>query len=189
MPWFEQDIPAAKKLLAEAGYANGIEVKIDIQNVPYAVTTVQVMKEMWAKAGIIITINAMPSGQYWDLWYETPMGFSPWTHRALGVQLLALAYRSGVPWNETRSSNKEFDNLLDKAEGTFDVEARRQIMKRIRATRTKVYVPGEGSVDGAGSRRRVRVTGSSSATISCPSSARCGSRTSPAPMFGAGSTG
>ena len=65
----------------------------------------------------------------------------------------------------------------------------REVEACLRATRTKVYVPGEGSVGGAGSRRRARVTGSSSATISCPSSARCGSRASPAPMFGAGSTG
>ena len=47
------------------------------------------------------------------------------------MQLLALAYRSGVPWNETRFNNKEFDDLLDKAGGTFDIDARRQIMKRI----------------------------------------------------------
>ena len=34
-------------------------------------------------------------------------------------------------WNESTYSNKEFDDLLDKAEGTFDVEARRKIVQRL----------------------------------------------------------
>ena len=131
LPWFEQDIPAAKKLLAEAGFPKGIDVTIDIQNIPYHLTSVQVMKEMWAKAGIRVTINAMPAGQYWDIWAKTSFGFTSWTHRALGVQVLALAYRTGVPWNESAYSNAEFDELLDKAEGTFDIEERRRVLKRL----------------------------------------------------------
>jgi peptide/nickel transport system substrate-binding protein len=47
------------------------------------------------------------------------------------VQVLALAYKSGVPWNETAYANAEFDELLDKALGTPDVEARREIMAKI----------------------------------------------------------
>jgi peptide/nickel transport system substrate-binding protein len=34
--------------------------------------------------------------------------------RPLGVQVLNLAYRSGVAWNETGFSNPEFDALLDR---------------------------------------------------------------------------
>ena len=78
-----------------------------------------------------MTINAMPAGQYWDVWKSAPFGFTTWTHRALGVQVLALAYRTGVPWNESKYSNAEFDDLLNKAEGTFDIEERRKIMKRL----------------------------------------------------------
>jgi len=131
LPWHMQDIAGAKKLLSEAGYPNGIDIKIDMQNVPYQLTTVQVMKEMWAKAGIRVTINAMPPGQYWDVWKSTPFGLTSWSHRPLGVQVLALAYRTGVPWNESKYSNKEFDDLLNRAEGTFDIEERRNIVKRI----------------------------------------------------------
>ena len=63
----------------------------------------------------------MPGGTYWDRWLSTPFGFTSWTHRALGVQVLNLAYRSGVAWNETSYSNPEFDRLLDKAGGLADV--------------------------------------------------------------------
>ena len=78
-----------------------------------------------------VNINSMPPGKYWDIWKKTPFGYTTWTHRPLGVQVLALAYRSDVRWNESAYSNKEFDDLLDKAEGTFDVEARRKIVQRL----------------------------------------------------------
>jgi peptide/nickel transport system substrate-binding protein len=44
---------------------------------------------------------------------------------------LALAYRSGGSWNESKYSNPEFDRLLTQAEGTLDVAARRETMARL----------------------------------------------------------
>jgi peptide/nickel transport system substrate-binding protein len=60
-----------------------------------------------------------------------PFGFTEWTHRPLGFMVLALAYRTGVPWNESGYSNKEFDDLLSKAEGTVDVKARSEILGKL----------------------------------------------------------
>ncbi|TIM81287.1 MAG: diguanylate cyclase, partial [Mesorhizobium sp.] len=51
--------------------------------------------------------------------------------RPLGVQVLALAYRSGAAWNETAYANPEFDALLDKALATPDASARKEIMAKI----------------------------------------------------------
>jgi peptide/nickel transport system substrate-binding protein len=42
--------------------------------------------------------------------------------------LLALAYRTGAPWNESGYSNPEFDKLLTKAEGILDPNKRREVM-------------------------------------------------------------
>lgn len=42
--------------------------------------------------------------------------------------VLALAYRTGVPWNESAYSNKQFDELLGKTEGTIDVAARSEVL-------------------------------------------------------------
>jgi peptide/nickel transport system substrate-binding protein len=47
--------------------------------------------------------------------------------------VLALAYRTGVPWNESRYSNAKFDELLGKAEGTLDVDKRREILGELEA--------------------------------------------------------
>jgi peptide/nickel transport system substrate-binding protein len=73
----------------------------------------------------------MPSAQFWDVWDKVPFGFTSWAHRPLGVMVLGLAYRSGVPWNESHYANPEFDALLTKAEGTLDVDERREIMKEL----------------------------------------------------------
>ena len=59
------------------------------------------------------------------------MKFNSPDSRALGVQVLALAYKSGAAWNESAYANPEFDTLLDQALATPDVEARRKIMARI----------------------------------------------------------
>ena len=70
----------------------------------------------------------MPSAKFWEVWDKVPFGFTEWTHRPLGIMVLGLAYRTGVPWNESAYSNKQFDELLTKAEGTLDVKARSEIV-------------------------------------------------------------
>ena len=94
---------------------------------------VQTMVEQWKEAGIRVKINVMPSTQYWEVWTKVPFGFTTWAHRPLGIMSLALAYRTGVPWNESKYSNAEFDRLLNQAEGTLDVASRREIMARLEA--------------------------------------------------------
>ncbi len=132
LPEMTRDPAAARALLAEAGHPDGIEVTIDCKPDPsWEIAAVQAMVEQWKEAGINCKINSMPSASYWDIWDKTAFGFTGWTHRPLGVMVLALAYRSGVPWNETAYNNPEFDALLTKAEGILDVDARREVMAEI----------------------------------------------------------
>ena len=132
LPVMERDVAAAKALLAEAGYADGIDTKIDCKpDTVWELIAVQGMVEQWKEAGIRCEINVMPSAQFWEIWDKTPFGFTEWTHRPLGVMVLGLAYRSGVPWNESAYSNPEFDRLLTKAEGILDVDARRAVIREL----------------------------------------------------------
>ena len=128
----QRDVARAKKLLSEAGYPNGIDVEIICRPQPaWELLAVQTMVEQWKEAGIRVKINVMPSTQYWEVWTKVPFGFTTWAHRPLGIMSLALAYRSGGPWNESKYSNPEFDRLLSQAEGTLDVASRREIMARL----------------------------------------------------------
>jgi len=134
LPPTTRDVAKAKKLLAEAGHPNGIDVEIVARPQPaWELLAVQTMVEQWKEAGIRVKINVMPSTQYWEVWTKVPFGFTTWAHRPLGVMSLALAYRTGVPWNESKYSNAEFDRLLAQAEGTLDVNSRREIMTRLEA--------------------------------------------------------
>jgi peptide/nickel transport system substrate-binding protein len=67
---------------------------------------------------------------------KAPVGITPWTHRPLAVMVLPLAYIAGpdgkpVSWNESNWVDKEFSDLLLKAVGTLDIEARRAIVKQL----------------------------------------------------------
>jgi len=132
LPFPERDIAKARRLLAEAGYPDGITLNIDIQKSPaWELNAMQAFKEQCAPAGIELKLNPMPGAQYWDLWTETPFGFTRWTHRPLGVMVLNLAYRTGVPWNESHYSNPEFDRKLDEASGIVDPDDRRKKMDEV----------------------------------------------------------
>jgi peptide/nickel transport system substrate-binding protein len=132
LPALTRDVARAKRLLTEAGYAGGIDVELVCRPQPgWELLAVQTMVEQWKEAGIRVKINVMPSTQYWEVWTKVPFGFTTWAHRPLGVMSLALAYRTGVPWNESKYSNPEFDRLLTLAEGTLDVNSRREITARL----------------------------------------------------------
>jgi peptide/nickel transport system substrate-binding protein len=134
LPPFQRDVAKAKKLLADAGYPNGIDTEITCRPEPaWELLAVQALVEQWKDAGIRVKINVVPSTQFWEVWTKVPFGFTTWTHRPLGVMVLGLAYRTGVPWNESRYSNADFDTLLTQAEGTIDVNQRREIMAKLEA--------------------------------------------------------
>jgi len=134
LPPMERDVEAAKALLAEAGYPDGVEVELTIQqNPPHHLRSATVMQEMWEDAGIRCNINVVPNGQYWDIWTTAPLGTTVWAHRPLGVINLSLAYRSGASWNESAYANPEFDALLTRAESFPDPDERREVMAEIQA--------------------------------------------------------
>lgn len=130
----KQDIEAAKKLLAEAGFPDGIDVELHAKKDPdWEPTACQAMVEQWKASGIRVKLTVLPSAQFWDVWTKVPFGFTVWTHRPLGIMVLGLAYRTGVPWNESNFANPKFDELLTKAEGLVDIEARKAVVKEIQA--------------------------------------------------------
>lgn len=133
LPTQKQDHAKAKKLLADAGHPNGITLKIDVGSTSgkWELDAMQAFKEQCAPAGINLELNVMPSSQYWEIWDKTPFGFTSWTHRPLGVMVLNLGYRSGVPWNESHYNNPAFDKALDEASAILDVNERRKKMEQV----------------------------------------------------------
>jgi peptide/nickel transport system substrate-binding protein len=132
LPKVQRDVSRARELLSEVGYPDGVDLEITCKTTPaWELDAVQAMVEQWREAGIRVKINNIPSAAFWDVWDKVPFGLTEWSHRPLGTMVLALAYRTGVPWNESDYSDPEFDRLLTEAEGTLDVEARREIMAKL----------------------------------------------------------
>ncbi|MFQ6021404.1 MAG: ABC transporter substrate-binding protein [Acidiferrobacterales bacterium] len=129
----KRNVEAAKRLLAEAGYSRGIDLgRIDCRASPdWEASAAQAIVEQWRDIGVRCGVNTMPDAKYWEIWDKTRLGFTAWSHRPLGIMVLGLAYRSGVPWNESSYSNPEFDRLLTEAEGEPDVDKRREVMAKL----------------------------------------------------------
>ena len=137
----QKDIPAydpegSKKLLAEAGFPDGLQVVLSCQQARAEPMMAQALKESAAAGGFDIKLDLMPSSSYWDKWTELPLGITIWTHRPLDTMVLSLAYTADaegkpVAWNETAWVDEEFSSLLKEAEQTLDVEKRRAIMCKL----------------------------------------------------------
>ena len=127
------DIGKAKQLLDEAGYPNGLDLEIAVGDTqgPFETAICEAFREQLAPAGIRLKINRLPTSQYWEIWNTAPFGLTFWTHRPLGTMVLSLAYRPGVPWNETEYDNPKFEKALNKAESLVDVEKRRAAMEEV----------------------------------------------------------
>ncbi|MBM3585498.1 MAG: peptide ABC transporter substrate-binding protein [Alphaproteobacteria bacterium] len=62
---YGRDVEQAKALLAEAGFADGVDVTLSVENNTDMNTLAQLVQAHAAEAGIRVTINPMESGLFW----------------------------------------------------------------------------------------------------------------------------
>jgi peptide/nickel transport system substrate-binding protein len=130
LPPLVVDPAAARAEIAAAGLADYEFELISIDDDWQAATCNAVAAQL-RDAGIRVKRTILPGATFWNDWTKYPWSATEWNMRPLGVQVLNLAYRSGVAWNETGFSNAEFDALLDQANGIADADERRVIMRRL----------------------------------------------------------
>ena len=148
-----KDIPAydpegSKKLLAEAGYPDGLEVELTTQEARAEPAMAQALKESAIAGGFNVKLNIVPSADYWNVWTEVPLGITIWAHRPLGTMVMSLGYTAdadGKPaaWNESHWVDEEFNTLLAEANRTIDVAKRKEIfcqLEDIQMTRGTVGI-------------------------------------------------
>ncbi|MGR6980185.1 ABC transporter substrate-binding protein [Testudinibacter sp. P27/CKL/0425] len=122
------DIDGAKKLLAEAGYPNGIEVTLHYSDVDYGTLRLAEVYQQQAKnAGINVKLALTPADGYWtDTWMVEPFFVTSWFQRQAD-QVFNEIYRGGAKWNESHWNNAEFDRNLDAARQELDFTKRKAI--------------------------------------------------------------
>lgn len=123
----EYDPEGARALLKEVG-AEDFEMEIHTIDDAWRKNTTDAVVAQLRDAGFKAKTRLVPGNTYWDNWDSFPFSATDWNHRPLGVQIWALAYRSGEAWNEFGYSNPAFDAILDEALGTIDIDKRRALV-------------------------------------------------------------
>jgi peptide/nickel transport system substrate-binding protein len=137
-PQLEKRLPfdreAAKKLLAEAGYANGFEVTLDCPNNRYVndERICQALAAMWSQIGVATKVNAMPRAIYFPKLekLDTSLYMLGWggasTDAIFTLQPVLSTYsgKGDGDYNYGRYSNPKLDTLAQKARVEMNGEAR-----------------------------------------------------------------
>ena len=129
VPRLPYDPAKAKALMEEAGMAD-FEHELHSIDDSWRKDTTDAVAAQLRDAGISVKRTILPGSTFWNDWAKYPFSSTNWNHRPLGVQVWALAYRSGEAWNEFGWSNAEFDGLLTEALATADIEKRKAIMEK-----------------------------------------------------------
>jgi peptide/nickel transport system substrate-binding protein len=131
---YTYDLEKAKKLLADAGYPNGLQFTLDIPTgLPIAESVAVVLKDSFAKIGVDMTINKQSDAafaeQLWNgkhpsymrdiLWYVDDVGY-----------ISAWGYMTGGICNWTTFSDSRIDDLTKQLETTTDAAKRAELGKQ-----------------------------------------------------------
>lgn len=130
LPSIERDVEGSKALLAEAGMTDHEFELISIDD-DWRRNTTDIIAAQMRDAGIKVKRTIIPGSTFWNDWTKYPFSTTNWNPRPLGVQVLALAYRTGEAWNEAAYSNPEFDAKLKQALAISNADERRVIMKEL----------------------------------------------------------
>lgn len=133
LPKVPQDAAKAKQLMNEAGQMDH-EFELISYEQDYVKNPGDVIAEQCRQAGFKVKRTVIPGSTFWNDWTKYPWSTTEWNMRPLGVQVLALAYRSGEAWNESAYSNPDFDKKLNAALAVADADKRKEMMKDIELT-------------------------------------------------------
>lgn len=128
LPKKVRDIAGAKKLMEESGQADFEHELITIED-DWQKNTGDAIAAQLREAGFKVKRTVLPGSTFWNDWTKYPYSMTIWYMRPLGVQILALGYRTGEAWNESGFSDPNFDAKLKQALSINDPQQRREVMK------------------------------------------------------------
>src|SRR5690606_18854833 len=129
-PKIVRDPAKAKAMLDEAGFGDYEHELITVDE-DYHKNTGDAVAAQLREAGIKVKRTVLPGSTFWNDWTKFPFSQTNWNMRPLGIQVVAIAYRSGEAWNETGYANPDFDAKVNEALGIADAEKRKEVMKDI----------------------------------------------------------
>ena len=132
LPPIGRDPARAVALMEEAGEA-GAELELISIDDDWIRNTCDAVAAQMRDAGLNVRRTVLPGNTFWNNWTGYPFSATNWNMRPLGVQLYAIAYRTGEAWNEAAFSDARFDELLTQALAIPDHDKRRELMAEMQA--------------------------------------------------------
>ncbi|MFN3766383.1 MAG: ABC transporter substrate-binding protein [Aliihoeflea sp.] len=126
----ERDVERAKQMMEEAGQMDFEHEIISVDETWHRNSCDAVAAQL-RDAGFKVKRTVLPGSTFWNDWTKYPFSATNWNMRPLGIQVIALAYRSGGSWNETAYANEELDALISQGLAIGDSEARKEVMEQI----------------------------------------------------------
>jgi peptide/nickel transport system substrate-binding protein len=122
IPLPKHDVAAAKKLLADAGHPDGLDLTLrlpDAQNFP---DLASVLKSQLEEAGFNIDVSVEPENVYYgnNGWLEAPFGITGWGSRPYPQFYMDVMLTCGAKWNESHFCDQEFDKQANIAGTSLD---------------------------------------------------------------------
>ncbi len=151
--WFATDLAvpardpeAAKALLAEAGYPDGLQLDLHTPDTGDRPDLAVVLKEQWAEAGIDVNVIIEPESVYYgeNGWLDVPLGITGWGHRPYPQFYFDVMLTCDAIWNEAHFCDEEVDQLVQTAGTTLDEDVRAEAyteLQRILLDRGPIIVP------------------------------------------------
>ncbi len=130
LPKKSRDIEGAKKLMEEAGQMDFEHELISVDE-DWHKNTGDAIAAQLREAGFKVKRTILPGSTFWNDWTKYPFSETNWNMRPLGIQVIAIAYRTGEAWNETAYANPDFDKKVNEVLGIADAEKRKVPMKDI----------------------------------------------------------
>ena len=130
LPPIQRDVERARALMEEAGQMDFEHELITIDD-DYRRNSGDAIAAQLRDAGFKVKRTILPGSTFWNDWTKYPYSITNWNMRPLGVQVLALAYRSGGAWNETALAEPAFDEALTEAMEIADADKRRAAMETV----------------------------------------------------------
>lgn len=125
----------AKQLLAEAGYANGVKIRLVVQTADPFPALATAWQAQMKEIGVTVEIQQVPTDVFYaetgqDNWYQAPFSMVDYGTRAAPIFYLKIALTSKGAWNYSRWKNAEFDSLVNQIPQALDNAKRADLYKQ-----------------------------------------------------------
>jgi peptide/nickel transport system substrate-binding protein len=169
VPQRHKNIPAAKKLMAQAGHPRGFKITLTTEKTGEIPQLAQIIQRSVKALGIDMKLNIETATAYFagtqdgpplgwgnTPWLNAPMNITDWGHRAVPNVVLTAAFQTKGIWDAAHYSNAKFDKALSSFLGAIAIKDQQKYerqMQLILLHDTPVIVPYFYNFLGAGNKK------------------------------------